>query len=52
MAGAGHEASAPDATQGALQARRGVERVQLLMVDNVNFYYNFQPKGDHEYTLV
>jgi len=25
---------------------------ELLTVDNVNFYYNFKPKGDHEYTLV
>jgi len=24
----------------------------LLMVDNVNFYHNFKPEGEHEYTLV
>jgi len=24
----------------------------LLTGDNVNFYYNFKPKGEHEYTLV
>jgi len=23
----------------------------LLTVDNINFYYNFKPEGDHEYTL-
>ena len=26
--------------------------IRLLTVDNVNFYYNFKPEGDHEYTLV
>jgi len=29
-----------------------LEITQLLTVDNVNFYYNFKPKGEHEYTLV
>ena len=24
----------------------------LLTVDNINFYYNFKPEGEHEYTLV
>ena len=24
----------------------------LLTVDNVNFYYDFKPKGEHEYTSI
>jgi hypothetical protein len=26
--------------------------IWLLMLDNVNFYYNIKPEGEHEYTLV